>query len=341
MPDLEPSWWWIVLGVWVATSAVCSGLLARPARKSERSPEDRELPSLDDEELVARLSALFSEKRAPTTPDDDLLVKVAVAFVFAVTAPTLLLYGLGQALWMLAHGEVPLSRARLWGRPDVEETGRSSAALVDMIAMRRRRDPALRGRPPPDQWPMAALWPTPEGMVLEIVELHALLQAEGLTDQQAIERIETWRSTIAVAPGPPPAEIEAYVKFRLLLEAPAYPVENAKLLMKVIARAKAYAAAVLTNTTAEPRPPVDWLEEKIRLADLGCETGNAGFVNDKSGDWTPYREAFSRIALRMRDGDELWTFTSPPETWRRRMGRRGVTLVRQGKAIEHVVLEMN
>jgi hypothetical protein len=316
--------------------------MARPARKSERSPEDRELPGLDDEEIVARLSALLSEKRAPTTPADDLLVKVAVASVFAVTAPSLLLYGLGQALWMLAHGEVPLSRARLWGRPGVEETGSPSAALIDMIAMRRRRDPALRGRPRPDQWPMAALWPTPEGIVLEIVELHALLQADGMTDRQAIERIETWRSTIAVAPGPPPAEIEAYVKFRLQLEAPAYPVENAKLLMKVIARAKAYAAAVLTSTTAEASPPVDWLEERIRLADLRCETETGrGSVNDNSGEWTPYREAFSRIALRMRDGDELWTFASPPDTWRALMGRRGVALVRQGKVIEQVVLEMN
>ena len=76
---------------------------------------------------------------------------------------------------------------------------------------------------------MAALWPTPEGVVLEIVELHALLRADGLTDREAIERIESWRRTIAVAHGPPPLELEAYVKFRLQLEAPGYPVEDAKL----------------------------------------------------------------------------------------------------------------
>lgn len=115
---------------------------------------------------------------------------------------------------MLAHGQVPLSQVRLWGRGDVEGTGRPIAALVDMIAMGRRQDPALKGKPPPDQWPMAALWPTPEGVVLEIVELHALLRADGLTDREAIEKIEAWRTAIAVAHDPPPPDLEAYVKFR-------------------------------------------------------------------------------------------------------------------------------
>ena len=188
MPDLQLSGWWIALGAWVATSAVCTRLLTRPARKSERSPKDTELLSLDEREIVARLAALRSEKHAP---DDDLLVKVGVAVAFAVTALALLLYGLGRSLWMLAHGQVPPSRARLLGRRDVEETGRSSAALVDMIAMRRRRDPALKGKPPPGQWPMAALWPTPEGVVLEIVELHALLRADGLTDRERSRESET------------------------------------------------------------------------------------------------------------------------------------------------------
>ena len=109
-----------------------------------------------------------------------------------------------------------------------------------------------------------------------------------------------------------------------------------------MARAGAYpAAAALTKTTAEPWPPVDWLEKRIQVIDLDYGTENAGFVNEHSGEWSPYRGAFSRITLRMRDGDELWTFVSPPETWRRLMGRQGVTLVRQGKAIEHVVLKMN
>ena len=104
---------------------------------------------------------------------------------------------------------------------------------------------------------MAALWPTPEGVVLDIVELHALLRANGLTDREAIERSENSRRTITVAQDPPPPELDAYIKFRLQLEAPGYPVENAKLLTKAIARAKAYAAATLTKTTAAPWPPVE------------------------------------------------------------------------------------
>ena len=307
---LEPFWWRIGFGAWAILGAALASIFLWTDRKSLRS-------------------------------DDDRLTSLGAAAVLALAAPILVLYGFGWCLWTLAREQVPLSRARLWGRRDVEETGSSSAALVDMIALRRRRDPALRGRPPPDQWPMAALWPTPEGIVLEIIELHTLLRADGMTDQQTIERIETWRRTIAVAHDPPPSELQVYIKFRLQLEAPGYPIENAKLFTKVMARAGAYAAAALTKTTAEPWPPVDWLEKRIGLIDLDYGTENAGFVNEHSGEWSPYRRAFSRIALRMRDDDELWTFASPPETWRRLMGRRGVALVRQGKAIEHVVLEMN
>ena len=43
----------------------------------------------------------------------------------------------------------------------------------------------------------------------------------------------------------------------------------------------------------------------------------------------------------MHEGDQLWTFTSPPETWQALAGRSGVALVRDGRIVGHHVTLMN
>jgi hypothetical protein len=43
----------------------------------------------------------------------------------------------------------------------------------------------------------------------------------------------------------------------------------------------------------------------------------------------------------MQPGDELWTFSSPAESWKYLAGRAGVALVRDGKPIKVVITLMN
>jgi hypothetical protein len=47
------------------------------------------------------------------------------------------------------------------------------------------------------------------------------------------------------------------------------------------------------------------------------------------------------LKVEMKPGDELWTFTSPPETWRILAGRAGIALVRDGEIVRFIVRLMN
>jgi hypothetical protein len=43
----------------------------------------------------------------------------------------------------------------------------------------------------------------------------------------------------------------------------------------------------------------------------------------------------------MKNGDEPWEFSSPPATWERLAGRRGLSTVRNGKIVDSIVTLMN
>ena len=47
------------------------------------------------------------------------------------------------------------------------------------------------------------------------------------------------------------------------------------------------------------------------------------------------------LKSEMKPGDEIWTFSSPPETWEALMGRSGIALVRDGEIVQHIVTLMN
>jgi hypothetical protein len=43
----------------------------------------------------------------------------------------------------------------------------------------------------------------------------------------------------------------------------------------------------------------------------------------------------------MQPGDEIWTFSSPPEDWERLMGWEGIALVRGGEIVAFFCTGMN
>ena len=47
------------------------------------------------------------------------------------------------------------------------------------------------------------------------------------------------------------------------------------------------------------------------------------------------------LKTRMQPGDELWTFSSSPQSWRDLAGRAGIALVRNGQIVERLVTMMN
>jgi hypothetical protein len=43
----------------------------------------------------------------------------------------------------------------------------------------------------------------------------------------------------------------------------------------------------------------------------------------------------------MQPGDELWTFTSSPASWRALAGSAGIAMVREGRIVATIVTMMN
>jgi hypothetical protein len=47
------------------------------------------------------------------------------------------------------------------------------------------------------------------------------------------------------------------------------------------------------------------------------------------------------LTAQMQPDDEIWEFSSPPESWQLLMGWAGIALVRDGEVIDSIVTEMN
>jgi len=82
----------------------------------------------------------------------------------------------------------------------------------------------------------------------------------------------------------------------------------------------------------------DWLT-KLRNPELTNKTGVVQ-VEASTRLWVP-PPFWEQFKSQMRPGDELWEFSSPPETWRMYMGRAGIVLVRKGKIIASLVTARN
>jgi hypothetical protein len=82
----------------------------------------------------------------------------------------------------------------------------------------------------------------------------------------------------------------------------------------------------------------DWIT-KLRNPELTNKTSVAE-VETAGRIWfpPPIWEAFKGQMIK---GDELWEFSSPPETWRMLLGRAGIALVRKGKIIGALVTKRN
>lgn len=73
--------------------------------------------------------------------------------------------------------------------------------------------------------------------------------------------------------------------------------------------------------------PTEWLIEKLDIAEVERK-----FLSD--GRWI-------RMKNRMEQGDEVWSFSSPDESWQHLAGRKGIALVRNGHVIGSIVTIMN
>lgn len=53
------------------------------------------------------------------------------------------------------------------------------------------------------------------------------------------------------------------------------------------------------------------------------------------------RQEWAEFTACVQEGDELWLFNSPPQTWAIMAGRAGVAIVRSGELVKTFTTRMN
>jgi hypothetical protein len=261
---------------------------------------------------------------------------IGVSVALIAGAPFLFLFASGVCLQILWQGSVPLTNRIWWParaakfitfdtRPSRETT------LVQMIDLRRRKDPRLRGARAAGHWPRFQLLEAPEATILNTVEEFRWLKDAGLNDEAALLRLE------AIAggdPDSPPAvnfSLRELIARRLSIEDPPYLALGDQILFQQLKIADKWAKDEIRWAKLAPAfPPIEWLDRRISVDDIDLDT----LALRHRGDW-------NRLMARITEGDELWEFSSPWEHWERLTGRKGVALVRGGRSIAHVVTVMN
>lgn len=85
--------------------------------------------------------------------------------------------------------------------------------IQDPIAIVQGFSPAMVEQLPPE-----VLLGLPEGTLVTIVETFAALKLQGVSDSEALQRIERHRSMIGSGTMPSPLSLESYIWYRVSLE---------------------------------------------------------------------------------------------------------------------------
>ncbi len=86
----------------------------------------------------------------------------------------------------------------------------------------------------------------------------------------------------------------------------------------------------------------EWLRQKTTVDEL--EQRHLASNERLEPDPVPFgfqNQEWLRFKDQIREGDELWEFASPPETWECLCGRAGICIIRNGEMIDFIVTLMN
>lgn len=89
--------------------------------------------------------------------------------------------------------------------------------------------------------------------------------------------------------------------------------------------------------------PVEWLQERLNEAELEVLARREVERLDLDGfdveqylagaAFARWRQNWASFLRLVAPGDEIWTFTSPPELWKNLAGAAGYAIVRDGKPV--------
>jgi hypothetical protein len=84
---------------------------------------------------------------------------------------------------------------------------------------------------------------------------------------------------------------------------------------------------------------IAWLRNKITIQD--AEAKNMVKIGDQFIPFGNINFQWKSILDRLQEGDELYEFESPSESWKNLAGRKGIALVRDGEIVIDLVTEMS
>ena len=193
--------------------------------------------------------------------------------------------------------------------------------LVRLIKRRQEYDDSLKDENI-DDWSARRTWDEPEYLIHDISRKYLTLKSEGVCPPQIFRKLESFRSEFGNGNMPSSPTLEAYVKYRLEIEAPEYAAFGEELLHQQLKDCRAHVLYKIDKTAKE----ADYLSPSVLGRKLTEKEIKQLGVGSKS---TTFRRNAFNLKFRMHDDDEMWTYGSSLT--------HGFTLVRDGKLIDHVV----
>ncbi len=112
---------------------------------------------------------------------------------------------------------------RYWLTGESDETDKESL-VINLYNRRRKVVPSCKNAPRGDSLPMASLIALPECVLLEIVEVYSVLMSWGISNEETLARIETYRAQYYGARVSRQSyDLVGYLDYRLSLERAEWP----------------------------------------------------------------------------------------------------------------------
>ena len=92
--------------------------------------------------------------------------------------------------------------------------------------------------------------------------------------------------------------------------------------------------------------PLAWLQERMSIEEAERrftpkQDDRANYVPELRKPFGFLNARWEELKARVQTGDQIWTFSSPPETWELVPHSFGIALVRENKVIAAVILGMS
>ena len=191
--------------------------------------------------------------------------------------------------------------------------------LFALVQRRRVYDCRLRDENL-NTWPMFRFRESIDGVILRVTEVYITLSPV-LTFSGDLQRRLDLASERGYDEHFETKTLIGYFRHRMRNWDPETSALGEAFLGRHVGLCEMYAAHQFNQ--AGNWPPKQWLAAQLNLEEAANSTN------------------IDKLKLLMLPGDELWSYSSPPETWKHMMGRRGIALIRDGKTIAEILTLMN